>query len=67
MCVCVCVCVFGQDFFVNTYLIKQYKYFLSTYFCIYTFKLPYQFYDIRQELYPSDDGQRSGRKYKGTN
>ena len=45
VCMCVCVCVFGQHYFVNTYLIKQYKHFF-TYICICPFRLPYRFYDI---------------------
>ena len=49
MCVCVCVCVCCQHFFVN--LIKQYRHFLPKYFCIHPFKLPYQCYDIRRELF----------------
>ena len=37
-------------------MIKQYRHFLLTYFCIYPFKLPYRFYDFQRELvnwYPS--------------
>ena len=44
------ICVFGQHFFVNACLIKHYRHFLSTYFCIEPFKSLYQFYDIWQEL-----------------
>ena len=32
--VCACVCVFGQDLFVNTYLIKQNRHPLSTHFMV---------------------------------
>ena len=51
MCVCthVCVCIFGQHFFVNTYLIKQYRHPLSTHICIYPFESLHRFYDIRRE------------------
>ena len=45
MCVCVCVC--DYHFFVITYLIKQHRSFVSTYFCIDSMKMPYRFYDIR--------------------
>ena len=47
---CVCVCIFEQHFFIYTYLIKYYRHFLSTIFCVYLFKLPYLFYDIQWEL-----------------
>ena len=33
VCVCVCVCVFGQHFFIDTYLIEYYWHSLSTFFC----------------------------------
>ena len=42
--------IFGQHSFVKAYLIEQYRTFLSTYFCLYPFKLLYQFYDIPPEL-----------------
>ena len=51
MCVCVCVCVcmhtyihiciFGQHFFIDTYLIDYQRHFLSTYFFLNPFELPY--------------------------
>ena len=44
------MCVFGQHFFVNTYVIEQYRHFLSTYFSFYPFKLPYRCYNIWLEL-----------------
>ena len=44
MCVCVCVFVFGQYFFIDTYLIEHNRHFLSIY------SLPYRSYDIRREL-----------------
>ena len=47
---CVCVCVFGQYFLIKTYLIKQYRNLLSTYFCLDPFKLPYECYDIHLGL-----------------
>ena len=47
---CVCLCVFEQHFFIDTYLIKQYRHFLSTRFCIYPFKSLYQFYFIQRKL-----------------
>ena len=52
MCVCVfvCVCVFRQHFFVNSYMIKQYRYPLSTHFCSYPFESPHRFYGLQQEL-----------------
>ena len=50
MCVCVCVCVFWQHFFINTYFIKYNRHFLSTYFCVNPFVLPYWSNDIRREL-----------------
>ena len=31
--------VFGQHFFIDIYLIKQYRHFLFTYFCIYPFNV----------------------------
>ena len=49
MCVCACVCMW-HHFFVNTYLIKQYRYPLSTHFCIYPFESPNRFHGIRWEL-----------------
>ena len=39
-----------QDFFIDTYLIEHNIHFLSTYFCVNPFELPYRFYDIRPEL-----------------
>ena len=50
VCVCVCVCVFWQHFFINVYFIDQYRYVLSTNFCICPFQLPNWFYSIQQEL-----------------
>ena len=42
--------IFGQHFFVNTYLIKKYWYLLCTHFCIYLFELSHWFYGILREL-----------------
>ena len=39
----------GQYFFVNTYLIKQYRYPLCTHFCNYPFELLHRIYDIQRE------------------
>ena len=50
VCACVCVCVFGQHFFIEKYLIKQYIHPLSTHVCIYPFESPHRFYDIRRHL-----------------
>ena len=50
VCVSVCVCVRVCVFFANTYLIKQCWKNLSTYFCIYSFNLPYRCYDIQLYL-----------------
>ena len=50
MCVSVCVCVFEKHFLIKTYLIKQYRHLLSTYFCFNPFKLSYGCYDIWPEL-----------------
>ena len=44
------LCVFGQHFFVNAFLIKQYRPVLSTYFCKLLFQSPNWFYGVRQEL-----------------
>ena len=49
MCVCVCVCVFGQNFFVDTYLIKNMHIFVYIFF-ISPFKLLYRFYFIKWEF-----------------
>ena len=38
--------VFGPHFFVNTYLIKQYRHPLSTHSCIYPFESPYRLYGM---------------------
>ena len=45
-----CVCVFGQHFLVKTYMIKQYRHLLSTYFYFDPFKLLYGCYDIQLEM-----------------
>ena len=50
ICIYMCVCVFGQHFFINTYLNKQHRHPLSRHFFIYPFKLPYRFYGIRWAL-----------------
>ena len=39
-----------QHFCINAYFIKQYRYLLSTYFCICPFQLPDRFYGIQWEL-----------------
>ena len=44
------MCILKQYFFVNTYLIKQYRHPLSKHFCIYPFESPHRFYGIRLEL-----------------
>ena len=62
-CVCVCVCVwyvhvyiyiyiyiYRQHFFINTNFIKHNRHFLSTYFLLDPFILPYCFYCIQREL-----------------
>ena len=36
--------------YIYIYIIKQLRHLLSTYVCIYPFKLLYRFYDIRREL-----------------
>ena len=41
------VCIFWQHFFVNTYFIKHNRHFMSTYFLLDPFELPYYFYHIR--------------------
>ena len=38
--------------YIYIHLIEQYRHFLSTYFSIYLFKLPYQCYDIWPEFCP---------------
>ena len=43
-------CVYGQHFFVNTYLIKQYRHPLSIHFYIYLLASHHRFYGIRREL-----------------
>ena len=42
--------VFRQHFFVNANFIKHNRHFLSTYFLLDPFELPYYFYRIRGEL-----------------
>ena len=42
--ICMCVCMCMSNF------IKQYRHFLSIYFCVGPFKLPHWFYDICGEL-----------------
>ena len=45
VCVCararVCVCVFWQHFFIDTNFVEYNRYFLSTYFLVDSFMLPY--------------------------
>ena len=41
MCVCVCVCKFWQHFFINTNFVEYNRHFLSTYFLVDPFILPY--------------------------
>ena len=48
--VCVCVCVFWLHFFINTNIVERNRYFLSIYFLVDPFILPYWFYSIRREL-----------------
>ena len=47
---CVCVCVVRQHFLINTYLVKQYRRLLSTYFYFDPLKLSDGSYIIRLEL-----------------
>ena len=57
MCVCVClyiyiyICIFWQHFFVDTNFIKHNRHFMSTYFLLDPFELPYYFYRIRGNLF----------------
>ena len=44
------ICIFRQHFFVNTNFIKHNRHFLSTYFLLDPFVIPYCFYRIRREL-----------------
>ena len=44
------ICVFGHHFFINAYFIEQYRYILSTYFCICPFQLPNWHYGVQREL-----------------
>ena len=59
--------IYWQHFFINTNFVEHNWYFLSTYFLVDPFILPYCFYRIRQELINAfsspDDGPKSGRKY----
>ena len=50
VCVRACACVFWQHFFIDTYLIEHNRHFLSTYFFVNPFELPYWSCDIRREL-----------------
>ena len=50
VCVCVCVCVFWLHFFINTNFVEHNGHFLSTYFLLDPFVLPYCFYRTRREL-----------------
>ena len=63
VCVCVCVCIFWHHFFIDTYLIEHNWIFLSTYFFVKPFELPYWSYYIWRELYqvPWDLGSIPGR------
>ena len=42
--------IYWQHFSINTYFIEHNKHFLSTYFFVNPYKLPYWSYDIRREL-----------------
>ena len=42
--------IYWQHFFIHTYLIEHNRHFLSTYFFVNPFELPYWSYDIRWEL-----------------
>ena len=42
--------IYWQNFFIDTYLIEHNRHFLSTYFFLNPFELPYRSYDIQQEL-----------------
>ena len=42
--------IYWQHFFINKYLIEYNRHFLSTYFLVNPFELPYWSYDIRREL-----------------
>ena len=44
------ICIFWQHFFIDTYLIEYNRHFLSAYFFVNPFELPYWSYDIRWEL-----------------
>ena len=44
------VCIFWQHFFINTNLVELNRHFLSTYFLLDPFVLPYCFYRIWREL-----------------
>ena len=44
------ICIFWQHFFIDTYLVKPNRHFLSTYFFANPFELPHWFYDIWGEL-----------------
>ena len=46
----VCMYVFFQHSFINTYFVEHKRHFLSTYFLVDSFTLPYSFYNIRREL-----------------
>ena len=44
------VSIFWQHFFINTNFVEHNRHFLSTYFLVDSFVLPYCFYRIRWEL-----------------
>ena len=44
------ICIFWQHFFINTNFIEHNRHFLSTFFLLGPFILPYCFYRIQQEL-----------------
>ena len=47
---CVCIYIYWQHFFVNTNFVEHNRYFLSTYFLLDPFVMPYCFYRIPREL-----------------
>ena len=48
--ICIYICIFWQHFFINTNFVEHNWHFLSTYFLVDPFILPYWFYNIRREL-----------------
>ena len=44
------ICIYWQHFFINTNFVEHNRHFLSIYFLVYPFILPYSFYCIRWGL-----------------